>query len=271
MNSLEDKKFEEDFLHKIQNDKITPKPKWQFLLKNSIIWGLGAFSLILGSISMSLIYFMISNEDSGVYQLSDNNIWDTLLIVVPFFWIICLAVFAFAVYYYIKHTKKGYKYSANKIILTILAASLLFGAALDVFGLDRVIDDTLGQRAPYYDRVINPRLNYWSNPDNGRLTGLVVTEVSPVEYDLVDLGGEIWVTLLTDEDQSGVMVVDHPVRLVGKNLGDHKFMVKDILPVGPGRGFFRRPLPPRRPIPCEINSDTNSSSCDLQFTVPPIN
>ena len=268
MSSLEDKKFGEDFLHKIQNDKITPKPRWRFLLKNSIIWGLGVFSLILGSVSMSLIYFMISNEDTGAYKLSDSSLWEILLIIVPFFWIICLVIFAFAVYYYIKHTKKGYKYSANKIIFTILAASLFFGGILNAFGLDRIIDDTLGQKAPYYDRVINPRLNYWSSPENGRLTGLVVAEVSPVEYDLIDRGGEAWVTLLTDEDGSGEMVVNRPVRLVGKNLGGHKFMVKEVLPVGPGRGFFKRPLSPRMPMPCNDKND-HSTTCNFEIVIPP--
>ncbi len=267
MTNLEDKNFNENVLHKIKEEKLLPKPKWQFLLKNSIIWILGIFSLILGATATSLIFYMVRNEDAGIYSRAGGNPLEFLLVIVPLFWIICLFVFAVLVYFYIKHTKKGYKYSAKQIILVIIGASLLLGLAANAFGFDRLIDDTLGERAPFYDRVINPQLNYWSNPDNGRLTGMIIAEQSPIEYSLVDRGGEVWVTVLApDDDHNTKMIVGHPVRLSGQKIADHKFIIKEVMSVGPGRGFLKRQSPPTGLPRARDQSGTNHNRCIL----PPI-
>ena len=92
MINLEDKDFNQNILEKIKAEKISPKPKWQFLLKNSLIWTLGAFSLILGAISTSLVFYMMTGEDSGIGR--GPNVLEALFFVIPFFWIICLTIFA---------------------------------------------------------------------------------------------------------------------------------------------------------------------------------
>ncbi len=267
MSNLADKNFGENFLHKIKEGHFSPKPKWQFLLKNSLIWILGILSLILGAISTSLVFYMLNSEDARAYGRTGGNLLEKLLFIVPFFWLVCLVIFALSVYFYVKHTKKGYKYSTSKIILAIIALSLIFGGVLNALGLDRVIDDVLGERAPLYDRVINPRLNYWANPEQGRLVGLVVSQQSPTEYFLVDRIGEDWQALLSEGENDERMVIGRPVLLLGEKTGDHKFMVKEIMPVGPGRGSFKRPMENGRPMPrpCEMNKDINSGTCNMPF------
>jgi heme/copper-type cytochrome/quinol oxidase subunit 2 len=246
MTNLEDKNFVENVLHKIKEEKIMPKPKWQFLLKNSLLWGLGIIALILGAVSTSLVFYMVTGEDNGLGR-NGGSILESLLFIIPFFWIICLTIFALAVFYYIKHTKKGYKYSAKTIIVGIFVISLAFGGALSALGVDQLIDDVLGENAPMYDRVINPRLDYWSNPANGRLTGMVVSEEKPVTYYLVDRNGETWVTQIQNEDDAGKIKVGHPVKLIGEKIGDHSFTIKEVMSIGPGRGFFKRPMSPMTP------------------------
>jgi len=265
MSNVDDKDFGENFLHQIKEKHILPKPKWQFLLKNFVIWSLGFFSLILGAASMSLIFYMIGNEDVGAYGRAGSNLLEALSFIIPFFWVICLAIFALAVYFYVKHTKKGYKYSTKKIILIIIGASLILGAIFNAIGLDRVIDDVLGERAPFYDQVINPRLKYWSDTENGRLTGLVISQISPLEYGLIDRQGEDWVTLLPAEETDDIMVVGRPVMLVGAKIDNHKFMIKEILPVGPGRGFFKRPRPNRD----RATTTCKNKACDFIPLPPP--
>lgn len=261
MTNLEDKNFNDNVLHKIKEEKLSPKPRWQFLLKNILIWSLGIGSLILGAIATSLVFYMVTGEDAGVGRGGANPL-EALLFIIPFFWLICLSIFALMVYFYIKHTKKGYKYPAKKIILFIVGASLLLGVVVSVLGLDRMIDDTLGERAPFYDRVINPRLEYWANPENGRLTGMVVSQNSPMEYNLVDPRGETWTLILTsDDDYNDKILVDHPVRLIGQTIAEHRFVIKEVMSVGPGRGFLRRTMPPKIPHGCKLN---NGGVCNLE-------
>lgn len=243
MKNLEDKNFNDSVLQKIKEQKITPKPKWQFLLKNSLIWTLGVLSLVLGAVATSLIFYMLTGEESG-FGLTHPRNFEALFVIVPFFWIICLAIFAVSVFYYIKHTKKGYKYSPKLIVLGTLVVSLIFGGALSAMGVDRFIDDVLGEKAPMYDRVINPRLDYWSSPENGRLMGMIISQIDSTTYNLVDRGGEAWVIETKDESDAKKIKVDRPVRLAGEKISNRTFIVEEVMSVGPGRGFFKRPLPP---------------------------
>ena len=266
MTNLEDQDFSKNILSKIKEKKLLPKPRWRFLLKNIIVWGLGIFSLVLGALSTSLVFYILTNEDPGINR--DGNPLQALFFVIPFFWIICLGVFAVAVYFYIKHTKNGYKYSTKQIIGVIFAASLVLGAVLNLLGASRVIDDTLGESAPLYDRVLNPQLSYWSSPEQGRLTGLVVSQADTDAYYLVDRSKNVWVIMLADSKDSRKISLKHPVRLIGHMVGNNGFVVKEILPVGPGRGFFRRPLPPGIPEPCEADQTGSAGHCQIIFTQP---
>lgn len=255
MTNLEDKNFNNNVLQKIKEAKITPKPKWQFLLKNSLIWTLGILSLILGAIATSLVFYMITGEDAGLGH-QGSNMLEALMVVIPFFWLICLSILALSVYYYIKHTKKGYKYSAKTIILGIIVISLVFGGALSALGIDRFIDDILGERAPMYYRLINPRMDYWSNPEAGRLTGMVTDYEAPVTYYLIDCRGETWMTQVVTEADLKKIIVGRPIRLTGEKVGDHSFIINDVLSVGPGRGFLKRKIPgmaPGEPLPLMCN------------------
>lgn len=260
MTNLEDNNWSGEVLQKIKAEKITPKPKWQFWLKNSLIWILGILSLVLGAISTSLIFYMLTGEESGFGSDGLRN-FKTLFVIVPFFWIICLAFFAILVFYYFKHTKKGYKYSPKLIILGIFILSLIFGGTLSAFGLDRVIDDVLGEKAPMYNQVINPRMDYWSNPDDGRLTGLIISQEDEMTYQLVDLSGAVWVTKTESEEEAKKIKVDHPVRLMGDDVGDHNFKIEKVMSVGPGRRSFKRSVP--QMPPGESNSDKchNEQGC----------
>jgi hypothetical protein len=236
-----DKKFGEDLLHKLQDEKIHPKPKWQFRLKNYSIWGVGAFSLFLGATSVSLIVFMLANSDWDVYGRIDHEPFE-LFLLVPFFWIICLSILTFLVYYDVKHTKKGYRYSPILIISGVVGTSIFFGVIFHVAGVGKKVDDVMGRNVPYYDKVVNPNVNFWSQPERGRLSGMVIMQIKENDYVLVDREKGEWEILTEEVEQapSFKLEIGQPTRLLGKALPEHKFTVVEILPMPQGRGFFMR-------------------------------
>ena len=237
---MEDKKFIDNILQQIKDKNILPKAKWRFLLKNYLIWLLGILSLIFGAISTSLIFYMLRGSSHPMGARFPES-FEAVFCLIPFFWIICLVVFAFSVYYYIKHTKNGYRYSTKIVISLTILFSLFLGVLFNIFGLDRRIDDTLGRRAPFYDQVINPQINYWSNPEDGRLTGLVIDKQSESSYYLADREGEIWTILLFSKKDKGQVEIGRPIRALGQLNEDNVFEIKEIIPFGPGKGFFKRP------------------------------
>jgi len=52
-------------LQKIKKENIKPIPKWQFLLKDSLVWGLFVLNLILGSIGFAIALYLLTNNDIG--------------------------------------------------------------------------------------------------------------------------------------------------------------------------------------------------------------
>lgn len=260
-----DKNFGEEILHKIKDEKLQPKPRWQFLFKDYVVWCIGALALFLGAIAMSLIFYMSSYEDLGLYNRAGGHPWEVLFLVVPFFWIICLALLVFVVSYNVKHTKKGYRYPLPLILIFIIIASIILGGVFYAIGFGERVDDELGKRAPFYDRVINPHVDFWSRPEEGRLMGMIISQSGEEEYILVDRERGEWSVSVTDIKKSsdGKIEIGKPVRLLGKIESEGKFKVNEILSMMPGKGFFKHLEPLAQPPMANNMLRNNQGACGL--------
>lgn len=239
---IDDKNFGDDLLHKIKEDKISPKPRWHFLLKDYIVWGLGLIALLLGAVASALLMYMLNFNEIGAYGFGDNESLETLMAIVPLFWIIFLGIFVGLVYYNIKHTKNGYRYSPLFILSSVFVASICLGALLNMINFGEKIDDLLGDNMPFYDQIINPNVRFWSNPQRGRITGIITAHATNSNYILVDVGQNEW-ELITENavgDINKNLIIGQPARFSGKIQGEHKFIVNNILPAPKtGKGFLK--------------------------------
>lgn len=243
-----DKNFGEELLHKIKDEKIKPKPRWQFLLKNYVVWGFGVLALVFGALSTSIIFFMLRLSELENFGRAGAGPFDFLIFIIPLFWIICLAVFTAIVFYNFKHTKKGYQYSPLLILGGVISASILIGGLLFAMGFGKKVDDALGEHVPFYDRVMNPHIRFWSDPEHGRLMGLVAGSSKDEEYFLVDMDHKRWIVYTKDAKKirDAKIEVGRPARFLGQKKSDNEFKAGEVLPDPPGRGFFNRlqqPMP----------------------------
>ena len=266
-----DKNFPQEILDNIKDHKISPRPRWQFIFKNYFIWTIGVLSLFFGAVSISLIIFMLRYNEWPTYQRIGAGPVEFLLLVVPIFWIISLAIFVILIYFNFKNTKHGYRYRSFLVVISAVSLSVILGCGFFALGLGERIDMLLGRRAPLYDTLINPRLRFWSNPDAGRLSGLVISEEGNHNYILVDnknkewtvnyspeddkklieakagakLGGAISATKSfldggTDLDESLTIAIGRPARFIGKKVDDKDFAAQEIVPFHSGHDFFYR-------------------------------
>ena len=53
--------------HRIKDEKIIPKPKWQFVLKNAAMWFFGFFSLLFGSLYMMIKLAELTGHALGFF------------------------------------------------------------------------------------------------------------------------------------------------------------------------------------------------------------
>lgn len=251
--------FDEKLIAKIKGENIAPRPRWHFLLKDYAVWVSGALSLLVGGAAISVIIYLLKYDDAVFRVLPRAGWWEIILLTLPYFWLLFLGLFIFILYYNLKHTQRGYRYPVWLIISASIVMSGILGGVFHSLGLGERIDRTLGRRAPFYDRVFNPQVDFWSRPEEGRLAGLVSGREGRY-ISLVDRNREAWIARLAIGDgyPEEFIAVGEPVHLVGKIAGDHQFIAERVLPAGPGRDFFRRfeggrPMPMPKPMIIFVN------------------
>ena len=150
--------FSKNILNIIKKKDIKLKPRWQFLLKDYVIWSVGAIALIIGGLAFSVIIYLLRYDDWSIYGQITGSIWEFILLTLPYFWLLILAVFILVTYYNIKHTKKGYRYSLPMIVIISIVASMVLGVLFSHAGIGRAIDDVLGEKAPLYTKIFNRQI-----------------------------------------------------------------------------------------------------------------
>jgi len=233
----------ERILEKIKGESLTPRPKWLFAAKNLFWWAGGAFFLLATASSGAMVFFLWRHDQLDFYRHAHGHPLELFWTLVPFFWLFCIAVFLVLVYYYFKRPKKGYRYSRAMIIGAGALGAILIGAFFHFFNFSQPLDDFLGRQAPFYDRVINPRVHFWSDPAQGRLAGLLIQEKAADSFGLLDQKKKEW-TVLTGQmvfREGADLRIGESARFIGQISSTSIFTASEALPFGPGREFWRRP------------------------------
>lgn len=213
-------------LKTIHEKHILPKSKWKFLLKNYVLWGIGILSFIIGSISFSVVIFMIKNSDWDIYQNITGNLLEFILLILPYFWIVLLILLVFIVQYNLQHTKHGYKYSPSVVVAIIILTSSLFGLLFYNIGLGRAVDDALADNSQVYRKLLNHRQAIWMKTNQGLLSGIVVKIYDNNNFQFEDLGQKTWKILRKKECpicRDIEFGVGDKLRIVGQQIDSDSF------------------------------------------------
>ncbi|MCK5510431.1 hypothetical protein KAI65_02720 [Candidatus Parcubacteria bacterium] len=231
----------------IEEKKIIPRPKWQFLLKAVLTWISGIISLIIGALAFSVIIYMLKNNDWDAYMYINDSLLQFILLTLPYFWILFLIMFIFIFHYNFRHTKKGYKYRLYVVAVLSIFLSMLIGSVLYASGVGKSIDFVLSDRLPAYTKFINRRQKIWMAADEGRLGGIIINIKSEKEFELEDLEGKAWHIMCVGADihPRAKIEVNNKIRIIGEeilkaDLDMGAFKAELILPAEHlGHGFRR--------------------------------
>lgn len=261
---MNDKNFSQEVLEKIKEDKIKPRPRWEFLLKEYFVWIVGLFALIIGSLSVAVIIYMLLNNDWEVYQRINGSLASFIIFTLPYFWIIIMVVFILLVNFNIKHTKKGYKHKLSNVIMFTIVVSVSMGTFWYVVGAGEAIENILARSAPFYRHVINRRMDMWQLPDKGLLAG-IIGDTSENKFELLDFQGRVW---LVYYDKAAIMPIvqvkiGEGIKVVGDKINEDEFLAIKIMPIGPGGQCLQNSHPggclaPRMPLHPPIDDMINS-------------
>lgn len=229
-------------LAQIKNNQLAPKPRWRFLLKNYMVWLSGAVALLVGAAAVSVMIYLFKYNDWEVCRQTHKSLAEFFLLTLPYFWLIFLGFFVFVIYYNLKHTKHGYRYPLYALILVSIAASVILGSGFFLMGWGEKIDDILGRRMPFYGQVMNRQMSFWFNPEEGRLTGVVIDLPDERGYFyLVDpVGGNWQILSLRDRRRPEFLLEGQPVNLIGQVLSGYQFQAEMVRPLVSGKEFLRK-------------------------------
>ena len=242
----------EDLAHKvldrIEEERVVPRPKWQFTMKNRLFWVFGVLSIILGSLLAAVLVFSFVNAGWEYRMITHQNLFGFVVQVLPTIWIAALIGALLLAYKNFRHTSRGYRVSLLSIIGLSLLVVIFGGSLLYLSGVGRLVEEEVGGRIPSYRTVMMRQKMMWSHPDQGLLAGEVL------EFDqansllrLRGFDGNLYLLSTRDlaRDSREVLVGREPVRVIGvfAKPGD-----------GPDKPYYR----PCYVFPWDVREKTNN-------------
>ncbi|MFA6391525.1 MAG: hypothetical protein WCW66_02050 [Patescibacteria group bacterium] len=228
-------------LAKIEQEKITPKPKWQFRLEQVGLWFLAVISVLIGSNAFAVIIFVMVNNDWEVLELMERNPVAHTLSTIPYLWIVVLVLFVLLAYYNTRHTNKGYRYSTYGIVIGSVLASLLVGTILYSVGFAPGVDRMM-RRMPGANMLMHNREEIWNHPEKGFIAGEIIgVESGTTEFEIVDLNDDEWFVNANNAIIFPSVVIQEGelIRIIGQADGQqYVFEAVRIMPwqIGPPTG-----------------------------------
>jgi len=224
------KDISKKILSKIKNKNIKPKPKWQFLANNYLLWIIGIACLLIGTIAASTAIFQISNGDWDLLPLLGLRTLGLLVRNLPYFWLSLVVLFITFGYYGITRTKTGYRYQRAALITGLIIIITFIGFSLQMLDLGQSVDKGMRQNSPFYQRLNQEPGQRWQNPETGRLAGTVLT-ISDSKLKIEDLQEQIWQIDISEAR----ILLDNPkkndkVRIIGEETGKNQFKAQTVLP-----------------------------------------
>lgn len=237
------KELVNNILNKIKDRHIKPKPRWVYLVRDCFIWSLGVLSFIAASLIFAVVLYFLIQNDWSLYRRFSQSFVGFIFITLPYYWIVFMAVAIGATYYNIRHTKKGYRFGLPRLTLVSVAAVMVIGSLFYGAGIGEAIDDKLSASVPMYTKYINKRVFYFTNPENGLLAGRITNVRTPEQFEIVDIGRNIWQIEVVSEPKFVPLIQireGNKVKIIGKIVDEKKFQAERVMPLGPGREMFRR-------------------------------
>ncbi|OGI25878.1 MAG: hypothetical protein A3J76_05080 [Candidatus Moranbacteria bacterium RBG_13_45_13] len=228
-------KLSDKIIRKIKDEKICPKPRWQFLLKDYFVWLVFLISLIVGAVAFCTALHVFFTNDWYLYQYLHTTFIGHVLISIPYVWFGVLIVFILIAYYNFKYTKSGYRHETYFVVALSVVGSLLLGTFLHTLGTGERIEEMVAASVPFYERITccSDRKDVWDQPEYGLLGGKITNVFSEEDFELMDFNGFNWKVRESEETieyEPLEIRAGEEVKIIGKKEQDFVFWAREIRP-----------------------------------------
>jgi hypothetical protein len=241
---MSDMTFSEDVLRTINEKHISPKPKWEFLIRDWAVWTAGAISILIGGMAVALMITIVRTDDLIILRETKNAGIGLAMVLFPYFWIAVFIGFLFLARLNLKHTKRGYRLTLPVFAGISIALSIILGVCFYDAGISQMIDSALTGRPGRFLEFVHPRADLWTRPDEGMLGGVIIEIKDERTFLLNDFSNRSWLVHIRQaEIDANELPVHARIRCTGTQIGQNEFTANHISPWG-SRKTILFPLPP---------------------------
>ncbi len=234
-------------LERIEQEAITPTPRWQFFVGEGVLWLIWLGTVIFGSAALSVTAYVAMSATYALYEATHENFVTFLIQSMPYLWLILFSLMAYHTVFEVKKTKRGYRYGTFVILGSSLICTVIGSVLFHAMGLGYAVDRTLGQQISMYMSMEKMERKMWQMPKEGRLVGQIHTPESGMDIAVVnfkDNAGALWRISdaeMTEREQI-LLRSGATVRLLGTTTSDFSFHVCGVFPWIQGKAMARREL-----------------------------
>ena len=176
-----------NIIQQIQNESLKPRSKWIFVLQHISVWILFVLIILVGSISISFIFFEISLPEQVAARMKGGKLFALSFVLLPSIWIVLTAIFTYIAGRVFQQTEAGYKIEKKYITSGLLLLSIIGGSLFYLTSFTEVFHEIL-QKNPKYNSIRTNMENKVLGAENGAIFGYILYENE--KYFVADRKGE---------------------------------------------------------------------------------
>jgi len=214
----------------IEKECLCPEPKWKARLSDYSLWVVSILSIIVGGFSFSLFLTEWAENDFDLFERMSGGFWQNFFGTLPYIWFLFIFIFLFYSFYFLKNTERCYRFERYWIISGSVLSGLLAGIVLHFAGVGRLSEDFFVMSIPRYHEFTGNHAARWMNPENGFLTGEIIS-VGTSTFVVTDLAERQWIiTTRPLFPGNNLVSTGTRVKLVGDIRRDGTFEVEELRP-----------------------------------------
>ncbi|MCA9365444.1 hypothetical protein KC723_00985 [Candidatus Kaiserbacteria bacterium] len=212
-------KLSECVIERICTERVTPKSKLYFCLREVLVWILWAISVVVGILAVSVTVYVYLHTHFSIYEATHDTFILFAYEALPYLWLGVFVLMTVLAIIHLRCTKHGYRHSLIKLTVSSILFSIFGGVLIYYTGFGHILDTKLGKMIPMYKSLETREMSLWQMPEEGRLVG-VYTKVDGEESPYIifrDYAGEVWIINTADlfERDIELLTTEAQVRVIG--------------------------------------------------------
>ncbi len=222
----------EKIINKIKETELKPRERWQFQLREFLVWFGLSLIVALAALAFATVIFNFANADWMMRRQLGLGMGRFIFMSMPYVWLLILVGLIGVSYYAFRQTKNGYQYALPLIAVIIILLSIIFGWMSHRYLMSgRWIESGAQKHMPMYQMMTRPRQAVWMNPEKGFLIGQVISSFVDNEFKLSDINRKVWL-VSCDEClmPSGVKLNERDkVKIIGEKIDENNFIAEEVI------------------------------------------